>query len=72
MIDDCIRFATHDSLNLKRNEFRNPQLVKKVSGYLKADTDVVRLRSYIPIENIYLHPACKMVAQYKFVNELDR
>jgi hypothetical protein len=67
MIDDCLRFATHDSLYLKRNEFKDPRLVKRVGGYLKADTNVVRSRLYIPIENIYLHPDCKIIAQYKFI-----
>src|SRR5206468_1968823 len=67
MIDDCLRFATKDSLYLKRNDFKDPRLVKRVGRYLKADTNVVRSRLYIPIENIYLHPACKIIAQYKFV-----
>lgn len=67
MIDDCLRYVTHDSLYLKRNEFKDPRLVKRVGGYLKADTNVVRSRLYIPIENIYLHPACKIIAQYKYV-----
>jgi len=67
MIDDCLRYATHDSLYLKRNEFKDPRLVKRVGRYLKADTTVVRSRLYIPIENIYLHPACKIIAQYKFL-----
>ena len=67
MIDDCIRFATNDSIFLKRNAFKNSRLVRKVGGYLKADTNIVRSRLYIPIENIYLHPACTIVAQYKFV-----
>ena len=68
MIYDCIRFASHDSLYLKRNQLKNPLLVKKVSSYLKLDTILVRSNLYIPIENIYSHPACKMVAQYKFLN----
>jgi len=67
MIDDCIRIASDDSLSLKRNEFKDPRLVKRVGGYLRADTSIVRSRLYIPIENIYLHPACKIIAQYKFV-----
>jgi hypothetical protein len=71
MIDDCIRFVSHDTLSLKRNEFKDPRLVKKVGHYLKADTAIVRSRLYIPIENIYLHPAFTMVKQYKFVPEVE-
>jgi Permuted papain-like amidase enzyme, YaeF/YiiX, C92 family len=67
MIDDCIRYATNDSISLKKNEFRDPRLVRKVGGYLRADTNIVRSRLYIPIENIYLHPACSIVGQFKFV-----
>jgi len=67
MIDDCLRFATHDSLYLKRNKLRNPRLVRRVGGYLRLDTNTVRRTLYIPIENIYLHPACKIIAQYKFL-----
>jgi hypothetical protein len=71
MIDDCIRRVTHDSLFLKRNKLRDPRLVKKAVGYLKADTSVVRSRLYIPIENIYLHPACKIIGRYKFVRDVN-
>jgi len=67
MIDDCLRYATHDSLFLKRNEFKDPRLVRRVGGYLRADTNIVRKRLYIPIENIYLHPDCKIIGQYKFI-----
>jgi hypothetical protein len=67
MIDDCIRYVTADSISLKKNEFKDPRLVKKVGGYLRADTNVVKSRLYIPIDNIYLHPECKIIAQYKFI-----
>ena len=67
MIDDCLRFATHDSLYLKRNKLSNPRLVRRVGGYLRIDTNTVRRTLYIPIDNIYLHPSCKIIAQYKFL-----
>ena len=70
MIDDALRFVTRDTLSLKRNAFKNSQLVKKVGGYLRADTNIVKSRLYIPIENIYLHPSCKIVHQYKFVPDV--
>jgi hypothetical protein len=70
MIDDGIRYVTHDSISLKRNQFKDPKVVKKVGGYLKADSTVVWSRLYIPIENIYLHPACKIIGQYKFTIDL--
>jgi len=68
MIDESLRFVTHDSISLKRNAFRDSNLVKKVSGYLKASQKVVQSRLYIPIENIYLHPAFKLIGRYKFEN----
>ena len=71
LIDDALRFVTEDTLSLKRNAFKDPRLVKKVGGYLKADTNIVRSRLYIPIENIYLHPSCKITKQYKFVPEIE-
>jgi hypothetical protein len=71
MIDDCIRYVTRDSLFLQRNEFKDPRLVKKVGGYLRADTSIVWSRLYIPIENIYLHPSFGMVRRYKFIPEIE-
>jgi len=71
LIDDALRFVSQDSLSLKRNAFKDSRLVKKVGGYLRADTNIVKSRLYIPIDNIYLHPACKIIDQYKFVPDVQ-
>jgi hypothetical protein len=71
LIDDALRFVSHDSLSLKRNAFKDSRLVKKVGGYLRADTNIVKSRLYIPIDNIYLHPSCKIIDQYKFVPDVQ-
>ena len=68
MLDKAIGHATADSIRLKQNAFRDHGLVKKVAGYLKAEEKVVQSRMYIPIENIYLHPSCEMIKQFKFSN----
>lgn len=67
MVDKALRAATKDSIRLKRNEFRDPQLVKLVAAFLHASEKEVRSRIYIPIENIYLDPSFEMIAQYKFL-----
>jgi hypothetical protein len=72
MLDDGLRYATDGVVSLKRNAFKDSRLVKKVGSYLKADTNIVRSRLYIPIENIYLHPSCKIIKQYKFVPEVSQ
>jgi len=71
LIDDALRFVSQDSLSLKRNAFKDSRLVKKVGGYLRADTNIVKSRLYIPIDNIYLHPSCKIIDQYKFVPDVQ-
>ena len=71
MIDDGLRYVTHDTISLRRNAFKDSRLVKKVGGYLRADTNIVKSRLYIPIENIYLHPSCKIIDQFKFVPDVQ-
>ena len=68
MLDKALGFATSDSVRLKQNAFADHGMVKKVAGYLKAEEKVVQSRMYIPIENIYLHPECEIIKQYKFFN----
>jgi len=71
MIDDALRFVTQDTIALKRNAFKDSRLVKRVGGYLRADTNIVKSRLYIAIDNIYLHPSCKIIDQYKFVPDVQ-
>ena len=66
MVDKALRYATRDSIRLRRNEFKNPELVKMVANFLHASEKEVQSRIYIPIENIYLDPSFEMIAQYKF------
>ena len=67
MVDCAVRYASHDSIQLKRNEFNNPELVKMVAAFLHASEKEVQSRIYIPLENIYLDSTFEMIAQYKFL-----
>lgn len=67
MVDLAVRHASHDSIQLKRNAFKDPALVKMVAAFLHASEKEVRSRIYIPLENIYLDSSFAMTAQYKFL-----